>query len=380
MDDRYLLGLADVSDRYLAGMVETQVGCPVHALRSCEVDPVAYDIPALTTLGRWWVRGDADTASGPAPYAFFVKHVQSWSRSPIFQQVPEAYRAMAARDFPWRTEGCVYRSDLSSRLPEGLRMPRAYGVQDIDDESYALWLEAVPAAAVEWTPDRSARAAYLLGRLAASPAVAPLARVGDFPFRFNDYLSGRLAMQVLPILRSDVWDHPAVAAAFDDELRARVLASLDRLADWAAEADALPVLTGHGDAAPNNLLVAADDPNGFVLIDYGLWNALPVGFDLGQLLVGDVAIGRRPAATLAETEAVIVPAYVEGLRVEGCDIDEATVRRAHAIQVYLFNGVSALPFEMLDTLPPEALSLLAGERAALTRFCLDLLEPRHDTA
>lgn len=376
MGNRSLLGPAEPTDERLRVMVADQLGHQPGEVTvlDVQVEEVAYDIPAITTAARWWVRGTAATPGGESPYALFVKQVQAWERSPLFELVPEPLRDVAAAGFPWRTEAAVYRSDLGSRLPDGLRMPRVYDVREIDELSYAVWLEAVPAVDVTWDTGRSARAAHLLGRLAASPRVAPLARVGDFPHRVRDYVEGRLAMQVVPALRSDVWRHPAIAAAYDTELRERVLQSLDRLTAYADEADALPALTMHGDACPNNLLVTDADPEGFVLIDYGLWNSMPVGFDLGQLLVGDVAIGRRPAATLAETEEAIVPAYVEGLRAEGCDLDEATVRRAHALQTYLFNGVSAMPFEMLDALPPDRLAEVAVERAALTRFTLDLVE------
>ena len=371
-----LLGPAEPTDERLRAMVADQLGHDPGEVTvlDVEVEEVAYDIPAITTAARWWVRGTAATPCGASPYSLFAKQVQAWERSPIFSLVPKHLREVAAASFPWRTEGAVYRSDLASRLPDGLRMPRAYDVREIDELSYAVWLEAVPAVDVPWDTERFARAAHLLGRLAASPRVAPLARVGGFPHRVRDYVESRVAMQVAPMLRSDIWHHPAIAAAFDDELRERVLASLDRLPAYADEADALPALTMHGDACPNNLLVTEADPDGFVLIDYGLWNAMPVGFDLGQLLVGDVAIGKRPAASLAETEETIVPAYVEGLHAEGCDLDEGTVRRAHALQTYVFNGVSAMPFEMLDALPPDRLAAVAVERAALTRFTLDLVE------
>ncbi|RYU15585.1 phosphotransferase [Nocardioides iriomotensis] len=377
MADRSLLGGADVSDEHLRAMVAHQLDTSPERLGelTCDVEEVAYDIPAITTAGRWWVRGTADTGDGEASFAFFVKAVQAWERSPVFQYVPEELREFAASSFPFRTEGAAYRSDLADRLPPGLRMPTAYDVHEIDDRSYALWLEAVPAVTATWDLDRYRRAARLLGRMAASRDVAPLALVGDFPFRVRDYVEGRLANQVVPALRSDVWQHPAIAATWDPELRERVLASLDHLAEWADEADALPPAATHGDACPNNLLVTPLDPDGFVLIDYGLWNALPVGFDLGQLLVGDVVIGRRPSARLAETEAAIVPAYVEGLRAEGSDVGEATVRRGHALMTYLFNGVSALPFEELDLgQVPDALAALAAERAAVARFCLDLVD------
>lgn len=375
MGDRSLLGPADVSDERLREMVAAQLGTSPDALGelTCEVEEVDYDIPAITTGGRWWVRGTVGATGGEVSFAFFVKLVQAWERSPFFEQVPPPLREVAAASVPWRTEGAAYRSDLGARLPSGLRMPTAYDVHDIDDLSYACWLEAVPATVVTWDLDRFRRAAHLLGRMASASELSPLAHVGGFPFRARDYLQGRVEFQVVPVLRSDVWSHPAIAATWSPALRARVLDSLDRLGDWADELDALPTLTAHGDACPNNLLVTPLDREGFVLIDYGFWNALPVGFDLGQLVVGDVAIGRRSSATLAETDAVVVPAYVEGLHAEGRDIDEATVRRAHALQTYLFNGVSALPFDELGH-DPESLLALAAERAEVARFCLDRVD------
>ena len=42
----------------------------------------------------------------------------------------------------------------------------------------------------------------------------------------------------------------------------------------------------HGDASPQNLLVPADDPETFVVIDVSFRTPHALGFDLGQLLVG----------------------------------------------------------------------------------------------
>lgn len=362
MGDRDLLGAADVADDLLLAMVVDQLGAPVGELTSCTVEEVAYDVPSITTVGRWWVRGTA----GGSPYAFFVKQVQEWSRSPVFAMVPEEFREAAAASYPWRIEGAVYGSDLRDRLPAGLRMPQAYAVQPIDDASYAMWLEVVPAVDADWDLDRYARAAHLLGQMSASPAVAEVADVGGFPFSVDGYRTTRVAMQLEPILRSDVWQHPALIA-FDADLRARLLAALDRLPELAAEADALPSVATHGDACPGNLLVTADE--GFTLIDFGFFTPLPVGFDLTQLLVGETMIGRLPASALPAIEDVIVPAYAAG-----SGFDEATVRRSHAILQFVFNGMSAVPFELLETTPPPALAAIAAERAAVTRFSLDLLD------
>jgi aminoglycoside phosphotransferase (APT) family kinase protein len=202
--------------------------------------------------------------------------------------------------------------------------------------------------------------------MSASPAVAEVAAVGGFPFTVDGYRTTRVAMQLEPILRSDVWQHPALGA-YDADLRARLLAAVDRLPELAAEVDALPSVATHGDACPGNLLTTADE--GFTLIDFGFFTPLPVGFDLTQLLVGETMVGRLPASSLRAIEDVIVPAYAAGSR-----FDETTVRRAHAIQQFVFNGMSTVPFELLETTPPPELAAIAAERAAVTRLSLDLLD------
>ena len=195
-------------------------------------------------------------------------------------------------------------------------MPRALDVVDLDDLSAAIWIEEVPVREVAWDLERYRRAAYLLGRLAASPAVAPLAALRDVDLNLESYARGRVEVNVIPMLMGDeVWQHP-LCAAFDDGLRERMRAVASRYLDLALEGDALPRLTSHGDACPNNLLAAEDDDD-LVMIDFGFWGAAPVGFDLQTLLVGDVQIGRRSAATLAGVDDAIIPAYVEGLRAEG---------------------------------------------------------------
>ncbi len=373
MTTRDLLGAADVSDAHLAAMVADLLHQDTVELVDVQVHTVDYDQPTITTGGRWWVSGHAATGCARAPFRLFVKQVQSWERSPLFHFVPEEFREMAVAGVPWRTEASVYRSDLAGRLPDGLSAPRALGVFDLDATSAAIWLEEVPVRPATWDRPRYERAAYLLGRLAGSRDLAPLAGLRDVQWSLGTYASGRLAVQVVPILMTDeVWQHP-LCAAFDAGLRERLRAVAARSRELAAEGDALPYRLSHGDACPNNLLADAEDDD-LVMIDFGFWGAAPVGFDLTQLLVGDVQIGRRSATGLAELDEAILTAYVAGLRDEGCDLPEAVVRRAHAICLMLMTGLSALPFDLFERPLDEETQRVAADRAELARYALDLLE------
>ncbi len=374
--DRSALGAADVTDAELQAMVAAQLAPmdPVDSVSvlSSQAHIVPYDLPALTTVGRYWVRGAAETQSGTRSYSFFVKHIQSWSRSPLFAFVPAELQDFAEQSVPWRTEALVYRSDLGARLPSGLSMARAFGVYDLDEKSAALWLAEVPATARVWTDDDVHAAARLLGRVAASPAVAPLADVGEHPWAVSDYLAGRLQTQVLPMLGDEaIWMHPLVAPAFDHGLRSRLLAVAGVLEDLVTELDGMPRLTAHGDACPNNLLLLPGG-DGFALVDFGFWGRRSVGYDLAQLLVGEVQLGRQPASELARLEPSVLTAYVQGLREEGCDLPVEVVRRAHALQLLIFTGLSCLPFEHLSSPVTAPLRKIAAERAAIAQFSLDL--------
>jgi hypothetical protein len=117
-----------------------------------------------------------------------------------------------------------------------------------------------------------------------------------------------------------------------------------------------------------------DGYDGFVLIDFGFMTPEPLGFDLGQLLVGDVQTGRIAASSLGWIENAILPAYAEGVWAEGVEASEDALRRAHALHFMVFTGLSTLPLEYLGDEPMPDLHAVATERAAIARFALDLLD------
>jgi hypothetical protein len=377
MHDRSLLGTADVDDATLTAMVTEILGAhdaDVMLLDS-HVEEFPYDIPSITTAGRYVVRGTVDVDGHRAAYALFVKVVQSFARSPLFASVPEPLREFAEGTVPWRSEPLVYRSDLAERLPDGLTMLRSVGVFDLDEKSASIWLEKVCVVERPWDAERYVRAAYLLGRMSGSPRVAELAQVDqDWPRTLREYGEGRLTHAVLPVLHGEeIWQHPRVAATFDDDLRGRLREAADRAPAYVEEAMDLPQLPAHGDACPNNLLATAGSDD-FTLIDFGFWAAMPPGSDLGQLLLGEVQLGREPVGDLAARDDAHLAAYVRGLHDEGCDVPDDVVRRGHALHMLLLSGFSAVIYEGLEGPPAADLENRLAERAAVARFCLDRVE------
>ena len=108
---------------------------------SSPADEFAYDLPAITTAGRYWVT--ARPGRRRRRRSGCSSSTSSLVTAPVLPVVPPELREMAA-ERPLAHRGLAYRSDLGDRLPDGLTMPRALGVFDLDEESNAVWLEEVP--------------------------------------------------------------------------------------------------------------------------------------------------------------------------------------------------------------------------------------------
>jgi hypothetical protein len=123
-----------------------------------------------------------------------------------------------------------------------------------------------------------------------------------------------------------------------------------------------------------HLLVPRGRPGEFVLIDVALWCRAPLGFDLSQLVLGEVQLGERPAAELAELDDLCLAAYVGGLAAEGCEVPLDVVRRTHALLMLLFAGLTAVPIEVLYGMPAPGGADVVHERAAALAHVLDLVD------
>src|SRR5262249_11670374 len=137
--------------------------------------------------------------------------------------------------------------------------------------------------------------------------------------------------------------------------------------------DALPQTHAHGDASPQNLLRPTEEPGSFVVIDWGFGDLLPIGFDLGQLLVGLAHAGGTDPDELAVIDSAIVPAYLEGLADEDYDVDSRLVRTGYLGGLAVRSALCALPLERLSEpdQTDEQLEFFAS-RMRLTRVMVDL--------
>ncbi len=161
-----VLGSAAVSEAELSKMVARYYNWDDALLIDVSASRFPYEIPSLTTAGRFKVSGTARFRGREAKFSFFVKHVQEWSLSSEFKNVPPEMREWARTTIPWLTEAEVYTSTLANQLPSGFSMPSVLSVRTIDESSYSVWLDLVDKDSMEWSIERYIEAAQLLGRFA----------------------------------------------------------------------------------------------------------------------------------------------------------------------------------------------------------------------
>lgn len=371
MDDRWDLLARDAASA--TAIVERAIGRPTQPARrwTVEADTIPFD--NLTTAGLARVRGDAVDGT---PWSLFVKTVRHPSASPVWALIPPPMRASVEAELPWRGEIDLARSPIAAALPPGLRMPVLHGIEELDGEHAALWMEDVPDGGA-WDLARYGRAARALGRLAGAlpedgiPST-PAVRRRDL----GTYVSGFLAHRVIPRLRDDAtWSHPVVAASADDRLRDDLLALAQALPQLLEGLDDLPRTLAHGDACPQNLLEPAGPDGEVVAIDWPFVGIYSVGYDLGQLLAGRADRGDLHPADLLAVASAMVPAYVDGARDVGAELDADAVELGFRNALVVRSALTAIPVDRLGEAPSPALRDLVARRVAYARFLVDLVAP-----
>ncbi|MFC1436205.1 hypothetical protein ACEZDB_36790 [Streptacidiphilus sp. N1-3] len=318
----------------------------------------------------------------------FVKELRSPEHWPMLSVVPPELRADFLDGFPWRLEIAAYTGPLREQLPDGIRLPQLYAVEELGPGRAAMWLEDVAQPEdLEWDTARFARAARLLGRMSArrrygevAPILGAASRFAQPASALRYMIAGRIRNLFLPAIDGeDLWTHPVVAAALDAVRDPGLVADLR---EWAGRidgllsySDTLPMTYAHGDASPQNLLVPVEDPDGFVAIDFGLDCPLPVGHDLGQLLVGLCHAGTLPADRLPELSPAILAAHAEGLAAEGHRATLDQIRGGYLSGLVLRSAFTAIPLERLAEPPSDQLIGHWADRLRMTRALLDLADP-----
>ncbi|WP_325005049.1 hypothetical protein [Intrasporangium sp.] len=358
-------------------------------LAQCHVDEVdlfdlAYDFGSPSTGGLWQALVPSRRGNPGTYYIKLKRHPRHWPR---LRLLPEGPAQEAVLRLPWRHRLDMYLAGIEGVLPEGMRAPALYHFEVFDDEHVGAWWELVRDRGGRWSADELGRAAYLLGRLAARRREG--AEVNNLlPAYCHDpdgsslrsFVEHQVLAEQVPQLRDDrIWHHPVVEAAVSDtgdaRLRGHLLDLVEAIPLVLERLEEAPRTYAHGDAATRNLLRPPDEPDVTVVTGWGFASLLPVGFDLGQLLVGQAEDGFVDPAELPRLAAVVCDGYRAGLDAEGYAVNARSVTHGFLGSLLLRSAFGQLPVETLSQAPTAAAARLVRHRLELTRAIVELTAP-----
>jgi hypothetical protein len=331
---------------------------------AARLEVVGYPFGSPATAALYRLRAGEQTL-----FCKVLQHVRHW---PGLQFMPLHLVDDFMEQLPWRAELALWEPRVIDTLPVGLRAPTRHALVELPDDRAAVWMEDVIEASTPWDLDRYRRAAHLLGRWnARSTDPDLLAQCADTGpnYALRMYAQHAVAYRgLVPLADDGLWSHPWLAGHAD--LRAELQSLAREIPSMLDRMDSFVLCSPHGDASPQNLLVPADDPDSFVIIDISFCAPHALGFDLGQLLVGLVHAGQMPAARLPEIAAAIGPAYVDGLHDEGIhDQDEAALD-AFVTGAMLRSGFDGFLLDLLEHSAEEDRHAF-DERLVLSRFLVE---------
>lgn len=331
-------------------------------------EPLGHRVENLTTSRLDRVKL---TLGDGSALTVVAKTLRPASAAPAFASIPPDHHQQVLRDLHWLDEPDVYRSGLGAALPEPLRMPAVYTVDDTANDLITIWMEDVDDV-VPWTLDRYRRTAECLGALAGrwtGPSAAE--EFGLHGRSLERLFFGKITHFDLPFHADDAfWVDPHVAAAVDDRHRHDLARLADAVPGLLGQLSTLPTGVCHGDATPDNFREAGD--GAVVALDWSYGHVGHVGGDLGQLLVGRFESGVAEIDEIPAIATAIFDGFVDGLGTEGSSVTPDDVRAAYATSLAVRSVFSALVLDHRPDLEGDARADLLRRRAAVARFGLDL--------
>jgi hypothetical protein len=284
------------------------------------------------TLGIYRVTGTARSERREVPWSVVLKMAGPSRRAEFNEPNSPEY---------WKREVFAYQSGVLNKLPSGLVAARCYGVDELADGTYRIWLEDVQEIESAWTMDHHHLAARHLGQ-------------------FNGaYLAGHPLPELSPWMLPGSMHHRVESNPPDEALLFRYSAgewgrwlpkaNVERMRHlWGQRAhlfdvlEGLPVCFCHHDAFRRNLMFRKNGEGRLetVAIDWQKVGPGKVGQEIAITTAVNLFFGEVPATRAKELDDAIFTGYCAGLREAGWQGDLQLARFGYAVTAALTFGVA----------------------------------------
>jgi hypothetical protein len=289
-------------------------------------EPIAYAATGADSRGLFRVYGTAQSGEAEDEWAVVLK---------VFRPLSDGSTDLPTSDHYWKREALAYTSGILDALPPGLVAPQCYGVEEGEDGSLWLWLEAVHShVASPWPLSRFRRAASHLGMFHAPYLLGkPLPQYAWLSKGMTRIWAEENAYTLDLIAQEEAWDASPLRQAFPRPVRQRLLEFWTKRQRYYEVLDALPQTLCHHDAGHRNLFAVLSEAGleQTLLIDWELVGYGAIGEELANLF-GPALINFEIRPDQAQEFAkALVEGYVEGLHTMGWQGEVPLVRLGFAI-------------------------------------------------
>lgn len=353
-----------VGEAQLAGPVRAALGDTAARVVEWTSDSVDYDFVNPSSGGVYRFRGSAVSRESSVGWKLVLKVTRSTESLVHDQPLPPGLADALARALQWDREQHAFESGFLANLEGPLVAPKAFGWSRNSDETSWLWLEDLSGfEGGQWPVKRYGDVGSALGLFNGRYLTEP--ELPSYDWLGRDWLRVWV-LQITPLWfgrfqDAETWDDPAVAHAYPQLLRDRLLDLWESRHDLLAALGQLPRTCAHLDAHRRNLFTRNDQ---LVAIDWGLVGTAAAGEEIASTLVGTIASGVLPPDDAYRLAAVLYESYLEGMRAAGWKGPEHQVRLA-------FSAAAALrTFSILSLDATDHNQLTRS--AELARTLLDL--------
>lgn len=327
--------LSDLDPSVLSPIVRAALGSSSAEIVTWRVVPITQG--RASPAGVYRITGSADEQGKTRPWSLVLKEVSASARSDYARNNSSDD---PSKSFYWKREVLLYQSGLFASLPDGIRAPHCYQI-DEQSQSARIWMEDVNEAVGEiWPLNHYAHVGRHFGRL--NGLYLERRPLPTWPWLMRSYFTSWLKELSWPEFRQSYptlrLDNALVQRGWSDEL----VDGFDRLwHDRVAFVDVLarlPQTLHHNDSGRKNLF-AHRRPDGeieTVAVDWGSAATGPVGGELACMVMQPIYWfnGVQPEQ-LNELDGLVFDGYMQGLRDVGWRGDRALARLGYTASIAL---------------------------------------------
>lgn len=240
---------------------------------------------------------------------------------------PDPMRDEADHYYYWKREALAYQSGMLSQLPEGIRAPQCYDVEELTDGNVRVWLEDLPIDALhkDWTLTHICDIYYALGKFNGAYLAGATLPADWFLCRawMRSWVEVCTAYALPVHEQKAIWD----SHSGSNELWELYLYNRKRSSALLETLERLPRVLAHQDVHWDNIFMENENGNDSLLaIDWQFASISGVGEELGRMFGYALLKKKIPIDRVALYKEEIFSSYMQGLKAAGWEGDSKLAR------------------------------------------------------